>query len=154
MKFSENLNTKFLDRVIEKPREKTILKMDFGHLLIVNTENQEIKLVDNNKTTQLIISIKEKGLSLSINAFEINVNAAEELNFSSKRIKMNATEKIEIKTDGDLEFEIEKDCTAEIGGISQSNAKTQLIRASLGNVEVKANDDVRLDGERVLFNCE
>lgn len=154
MKSTENLKTNYLERVTEKSREKTILKMDFGNILIVNTEKQEIKLVDNNKTTQLIISVKEKGLSLAINAFEINIHATDELNFSSKTIKMSASEKIEIKTDGDLEFKIEKDCNSEIGGASQSNAKTQLIRANLGNVEMKANDDVRLDGERVLFNCD
>jgi hypothetical protein len=34
-----------------------------------------------------------------------------------------------------------------------SQARIQNITAVLGNVNVKANDDVRMNGERVRMNC-
>jgi hypothetical protein len=38
-------------------------------------------------------------------------------------------------------------------GDLKTEARIQEIRARLGNVNVSANDDVRIDGERVMVNC-
>ena len=36
----------------------------------------------------------------------------------------------------------------------QDNAMKSAVTADLGNVNVKANDDVRINGERVRVNCD
>jgi hypothetical protein len=154
MKSLEKLNGTFLDKLTERPDEKTLLKMDWGNFLVIDTERQEIKMIDKNKTTQLIISVRAEGLSLQVNANEININAVNQLNFCGREINIEASDIIRIKTNGDLIHEIRNDCTAIIGGTNNNKAQTQVITADLGNVEIKANDDVRLDGERVLFNCD
>jgi hypothetical protein len=41
----------------------------------------------------------------------------------------------------------------EIAGDLDSQARIQNITAVLGNVNVKANDDVRMNGERIKMNC-
>jgi hypothetical protein len=38
-------------------------------------------------------------------------------------------------------------------GDIHSEACSQKITAHLGNVDIKANDDVTLDGERIRMNC-
>jgi hypothetical protein len=45
------------------------------------------------------------------------------------------------------------DAGIQIAGSLESSARIQTIRAELGDVCLKANDDVRLIGERVLLNC-
>jgi len=45
------------------------------------------------------------------------------------------------------------DATMRIAGDLEISARVQTIRAELGNVELRANDDVRMIGERVLLNC-
>jgi hypothetical protein len=45
------------------------------------------------------------------------------------------------------------DVTLQTAGDLTSRARVQNIRADLGNVNLQANDDVRLNGERVLVNC-
>ena len=59
-----------------------------------------------------------------------------------------------IKTAGNLVIEAGKDCLTKIAGTNKSIARIQKLTASLGNVEIKANDDVKLDGESVKLNCE
>ncbi len=49
--------------------------------------------------------------------------------------------------------EVGGDCITNVDGINENHAKIQKITAELGNVELKANDDVRLNGERVKINC-
>lgn len=154
MKPLEKFGGAFSDRVIERQHEKTLLKMDWGNYLVLDKDRQEIKVMDKNKATQLIISIRPEGLSLQINATDININAVNQLNFYGKEVNIEASDSIRIKTNGDLIHEIGNDCTAEIGGTNNNKAQTHIITAELGNVEITANDDVRLDGERVLFNCD
>ena len=60
-----------------------------------------------------------------------------DLALSARRIDLNATEGMSLTTAGDL----------------KTTGRTQTIVADLGDVKLKANDDVRLNGERVLVNC-
>jgi hypothetical protein len=154
MKTLEKSGGAYSDSVTERQHEKTFLKMDWGNYLVLDKDRQEIKLIDKNNATQLTISIRSEGLSLQINANEININAVNRLNFYGKEVNIEASDAIRIKTDGDLIHEIGNDSTATIGGTNNNKAQSHMITAELGNVEIKANDDVRLDGERVLFNCE
>jgi hypothetical protein len=154
MKPLEKLGGTYSDSVIERQHEKTLLKMDWGNYLVLDKDRQEIKVIDKNNATQLIIKIRPEGLSLQINAVDININAVNQLNFYGKEVNIEASDAIRIKTHGDLVHEIGNNSTSTIGGTNNIKAQTQLITAELGNVEIKANDDVRLDGERVLFNCD
>jgi hypothetical protein len=154
MKTTENTGRPIAPRVTEKPREKTLLKMDWGNLLVLDREKQEIQLLDKNKTAQLTITVKPEGLSVQINAIELNINAVDQLNLSGKKVSLSASEELVIKSAGDLLHQIDGNCITDIGGTNSSRAKIQKMKAELGNVEIEANDDVRLDGERVLFNCD
>ena len=138
---------------VPQSQDKIILQLNWGNTLVVNSDKQEIKLLDDNQVTQMTIGIKQKGLSLTINAITINVNAIEELNLTSKKINLTASEQIEIKSDGDILYEIGNNSITEVGGTNINKADSHKITAAIGNVEIKANDDVRLDGERVKLNC-
>ena len=45
------------------------------------------------------------------------------------------------------------DATVEAAGDLETFARAQHHTANLGNVNIRANDDVRLNGERVRMNC-
>ena len=60
-----------------------------------------------------------------------------DLALSARRIDLNASEGMSLTTAGDL----------------KTTGRSQTIVADLGDVKVKANDDVRFNGERVLVNC-
>lgn len=144
-----------------KLREKKIhmqgisaIEFESGSSLIVDHENGELKILNKNKVIQLVISVRNDELILNLNAVKLNINASDELNFTGRKINIDATEQINIKTAGNMIQEITKDSLMEVGGTNKMIAQIQKITANLGNVELKANDDVRLDGERVKLNCD
>lgn len=133
---------------------KSVIRFSSGNSLLIDKIKNEIKLINNEDVIQLTIRINSEGLSVNINAKELTINASESLNLSSKKISLNATEQINIKTGGNLVQEVKKDFLSEVGGTNKLIAQVQKIIATLGNAEIKANDDVRLDGERVKLNCD
>jgi hypothetical protein len=142
------------DFFLEKqPDEVSLIKLKAGNILSINHVHDEIKFISRNKVLQLIVRIQDDGLRVDINASQLNINTSDELNLTSKKITLEATEQLNIKTGGNLVTEVEKDFLTEVKGTNKSIAQVQKLTANLGNVEIKANDDVRLDGESVKLNC-
>lgn len=131
-----------------------IIRFSLGNSLMIDKTNNEISLLNNNDEIQLSIKITSEGLIVNLNAGKLNIHANEELNLVSKKINIEASQQLKLKSGGNLIQQVEKDLLSEVGGTNKQIAKVQKIIASLGNVEVKANDYVKLDGESVLLNCE
>lgn len=125
-----------------------------GVTLAIDPTKEELTLTDENKSTLLVISISDKGLILNLKALQLNIQAFDQLNLAGRQINIEASEQLSLKSRGNMQQTIENDLQIEAGGNLSSRAKVQKIEATLGNAEIKANDDVRLDGERVKLNCD
>lgn len=130
------------------------IQFSTGNILQINQSSNQIKLLNNKGELQLEITMNPKGLVVNLNAAELNINASEELNMSAKKVNINASEQINIKTKGNLVQQIDKDLLTEVGGTNKQIAQVQKITATLGGVNIKANDNITLQGEQVLLNCE
>jgi DNA/RNA endonuclease YhcR with UshA esterase domain len=75
----------------------------------------------------------------------LTIEAGESLELAGRRVSIRGAEGVSIESGGDATVEVAGDLTA--------TARIQNLRARLGNVNVKANDDVRLRGERIRLNC-
>jgi hypothetical protein len=62
-------------------------------------------------------------------------------------------DKVTIRGREELRLESGGEAHITVTGDLHSEARIQTIRATLGNVNLKANDDVKLRGERILLNC-
>ena len=147
-------NTKNTEVNTIEDESSSRIKLSYGNSIIVDKKNNEVFILTGTNEIQLCIQSTKDGLIVNLNADKLQIQATEEINFRSKKISMEATEQIKIKSQGNLISEVAKDALTEIGGINKSIAKIQKITANLGNVEIKANDYVKLDGESVLLNCE
>lgn len=67
------------------------------------------------------------------------------LGIEADRIALHGRAGVALSSGGDL--------TVEAAGDIRTLGRSQEIVADLGDVQVKANDDVRLNGERVRCNC-
>lgn len=132
----------------------SIIKFSFGTSMIIDRINNEVSLLNNTNELQLSIKVTSEGLMVIVNAAKLSIEATEELNLVSKKINIEASQQLKLKSDGNLIEQVKKDLLSEVGGTNKQIAKVQKIKASLGNVEIKANDYVKLDGESVLLNCE
>jgi uncharacterized protein (DUF2345 family) len=64
-----------------------------------------------------------------------------------------SADSIAIRARQDLQLSAGGDAQVTVSGDLEVAAQAQTFRASAGDVQVKANDDVKLNGERVLLNC-
>ena len=144
------IREKYTNLNIEQP----VIKFATGNTLIIDKESGELKLMSREDVLQLTIHIKGDGLTLDINATQLNITAAEELNLSSKKINIDGSELVKIKSGGNLVTEVKKDSLTEVAGSNKNIAQVHKIAATLGNVDIKANDHIRLNGESVLLNCD
>lgn len=130
------------------------IRLAGGNKLTIDDQNGELRLKNKNNELQLTILIRSDGLVVNVNATQLNVNATEQLTLSSKKINIEAAEQLNLSSSGNFVQQVDKDALTEVGGANKSIALVQKITATLGNIELKANDDVKLDGERVRLNCD
>lgn len=149
--FKETIDT------LEIPEDEkgiTAVNLMSNHTLIIDNNSNELKLVNNKNILKLTIRFQGDKMEVDIHADKLNLVTAEEINLNSKKITVNASDQLTLRSAGHFVQEVQKDALTEIGGINKLIAQVQKITANLGNVEIKANDDVKLDGESIKLNCE
>lgn len=134
--------------------EELEIKFATGYTLNTNKELGEINITNSKNEILLTILITAAGISINAKANQLNVKASDQLNLQSKKINIDASELLILKSGGNFVQEIDKDALTEIRGNNKHLAKTQKIVATTGNIEIKANDNIKLQGEQVLLNCE
>jgi hypothetical protein len=93
----------------------------------------------------LSIEITEKGPILRFEGAALRLEVGGDLSISADRLALNARSELALTTQGELRITAQGDLVSE--------ARIQTIKAQLGDVNIKANDDVRVNGERVMVNC-
>lgn len=116
-----------------------------GYSIEIDKYSNQLKVFNQGEKICLHIILTEKGPVLNFESANIRLKSKENLMIESGSIHLKAEKKITIECKGDYTENVEGDITSE--------ARIQKITARLGNVNIKANDDVRLDGERVKLNC-
>ncbi|MCY0991937.1 hypothetical protein OV203_32670 [Nannocystis sp. ILAH1] len=104
-----------------------------------------LELFGRDGKVVLAIEVRETGPVLRFEGAGLTLKAAGELVLDAKKLTLRSEEALSLSTGGDLEL--------IAAGDLRSTARVQTITAELGDVRVEANDDVRIDGERVLVNC-
>jgi hypothetical protein len=98
-----------------------------------------------NATGKTLVSIRvtKEGAEL---IFEdgLQMRTQGNLTLDGERVTFRAREELRLESEGEVNISAKGDLNTE--------GRIQNIRAKLGNVNVKANDDVRLRAERILLN--
>ncbi len=104
-----------------------------------------LELVAHDGKILLSIEISERGPVLRFDGPALTIRARAAPARDAQNLPLRPEISLTLTPGGDLEFSAPPDL--------RSTARQQKITAELGDVRVEANDDVRLDGERVLVNC-
>lgn len=117
-----------------------------GQRLLVERGAQEdlLTLVSSSGDIVFSVRITPSGPVLRFES-GLRIEASGALEFSGKSLELSGEEGVNIRSGGDA--------TIHAVGDLSSTARIQNLTARLGNVNLKANDDVRLIGERVRLNC-
>ncbi|MBZ5592584.1 MAG: hypothetical protein LAP39_10140 [Acidobacteriia bacterium] len=94
---------------------------------------------------KLTIHVTPSGPVLHIDGDGLEIRCSGALAINAQHLILHGREGLELSTAGDAAVRCQGDLHVE--------ARAQTLIADLGDVKVRANDDVILDGERIRMNC-
>lgn len=117
------------------------------HELVVERagEGNVLSLLGRDGQVCLAIEITEAGPVLRFEGANLKLRVGGDLLIEADRLALQGRSEVTLHSGGDLRMQADRNLT--------SQARVQTIQADLGDVNVKANDDVKLRGERVRVNC-
>ncbi len=125
---------------------KTVALVAKQKLVIENHQlSNVLNIVGSDGNLSLSIQITTAGPVLKIGGGTLTIQAEGNLAIDAERVSIHSRKDMALTTDGNIHIEAEGDL--------YSKARGQMITADLGDIDIKANDDVKLDGERIRLNC-
>ncbi len=117
-----------------------------GHALNIerSIENNVLRIVRPDGAVSISITITAQGVTMSLAGADLLLETTGALAVRADTLSLHGERGVSVTTGGDMTTRAEGNVTTE--GFSQR------IQARRGDIEVKANDDVFLDGERVRLN--
>jgi hypothetical protein len=94
----------------------------------------------------LTVSVGAEGVCVRVSGASVIIEAAELLKLEAKKLVLSALQELVVASGGAAAVTIAGDLSVV--------AAAQHLVATEGEVRVDANDDIRLEGERVMMNCE
>jgi len=104
-----------------------------------------LHLVGPDGNTTLKVHIGPEGTKIELGAASLAVRVEGDLAIDAGRISLHGREGFSISTGGDLTVRADANIFAK--------AIEQKFVATRGDVTLYANDDVKIDGERIRMNC-
>jgi len=140
----------------QDPAKGGQLELPSGRRLEVHLgadQQESIALKTREGALELKIRITDEGPVLELDAASMVLKTSGDMSFRCKRLALEAEESIALRSGGDLEQDIGGGYRCQVGQDMEMSTQAGSITARRGDLEVKANDDLALDGGRVMLNC-
>jgi len=130
----------------DEPKDQ-IVELTGRHRLLVERDpgGDIVRFLNPSGTVTLSVSLTENGAVLRFEGASLVLQAAGNLAIEAEQLRLHGRTGVSLSTGGDLSLQATGDLHSE--------ARIQNVTATLGDVNVRANDDVKLSGERVRVNC-
>jgi uncharacterized protein (DUF2345 family) len=127
--------------------QETALQLAHDQRLTIEPQGEDtlLRLSGADGVVTVSIAVTARGPVISIEGADLVVQAKGVLALGAEDISIRARRSLALSSEQDLVVSARQDLI--------TTGAVQTIRATVGDVQVKANDDVRLDGERVRVNC-
>jgi uncharacterized protein (DUF2345 family) len=119
-----------------------------GQRLVVEhgANGDVVHIVAGDGRLAMRIRVTPAGALLELEGVDLKIHTAGDLSIEADRLALHGRSGVAVTTGGDA--------LLYAAGDMHSRARIQNIKADLGNVNVTANDDVSINGERVRVNCD
>ncbi|MBK9259040.1 MAG: hypothetical protein IPM54_04320 [Polyangiaceae bacterium] len=102
---------------------------------------------------ELQICMTEKGPLLRFKAADVELEATRDVKVKCEEFHVHAEKQIVQESGGDLRQRIGGQADVKVRGRMTLAARETRLQAKRGNVQIEANDDVEVLGERIKLNC-
>jgi hypothetical protein len=102
---------------------------------------------------ELQICMTEKGPLLRFRAADVELEATRDVKVHCEEFHVKAEKNIVQESGGDLRQRIGGQADVKVRGRMTLAARETRVQAKRGNVQIEANDDVEVLGERIKLNC-
>jgi hypothetical protein len=115
--------------------------------LVVESSSAEniLHVIGRDGFVKLALHVTPDGPVVKFEGAGILIQSTGTLAIDAQSVVIRGREGVALVSGGNAEVRVAGDLTCE--------ARVQSLTATLGNVNIKANDDVKLNGERVMMNC-
>jgi hypothetical protein len=127
----------------------TSLELAGAHQIVLTPGSglDELKILSLRTGQALLtLSVSADGVSVLVSGASVTIEATEMLKLEAKKLVLSALQELVVESGGAASL--------NIAGHLAITAAVQTITATEGNVRLEANDDVVIEGERVMMNCE
>ena len=104
-----------------------------------------LELTGADGTLSLLLRVGPEGTRIELGAASLAMRVAGEMSIDAEEISLNGRKGISLTTGGAM--------TLKAGAVLKAEGESMTLSATLGDVMVYANDDVKVDGERIRMNC-
>lgn len=104
-----------------------------------------VRIRTSSGVPAVTLVIREGEIELRLETGSVALRAEGDLALEARSIRFHGREGVNLSSGGDVHVSAE--------GTLVQEAARQRIRAHRGDVDVRANDDVKIDGERIRMNC-
>lgn len=127
--------------------EREDLALAGDHRLVVLRGGTEdvLRVEGEDGRLHVEVVVTESGARLELGGADVRIRSSGDLSLDAERVSITGRERVTVRSEGDLDL--------EVAGVLRSEAHAQRLIARRGDTTIYANDDVRLDGERIRMNC-
>jgi len=132
---------------MHEQENKQVIGLVENQKLVIESHliHNDLNIIGPDGSVTLTVHVSKNGPVVQIDAGRLAIDVKGDLKINAGRITINGQEEIALSTAGNIRI--------DAAGDLSSSARAQSVEAKLGNVDIKANDDVTFDGERIKMNC-
>lgn len=140
----------------EEPASEDTWTLASGRTLTVQSTDEgddEIRISGCGGTVELHVVLTPRGPVLKFESAAMKLESAGKIEVDCDRLHLRSKRGIVQETGGDLIQHAGGNAELAVRGDSSTVARSVELTSRRGDVRLRANDDVKLNGERVRLNC-
>ncbi len=139
------METKHDNVLTEHGADRVEIVVDHGRVVSINSGRNVLTISNPEGGTELTVTMSPSGPVVSLLSGTLRLEALETLTIAARDIHLETARNFVEYVGGNKQTTVQ--------GEHATEADSQTVKARRGDVFIYANDDVRLDGERIRNNC-
>ena len=132
------------------------IKLSWGRQLQLDSHDplgDRITLYNPEGKIELQIVLSEKGPILQFQTADLHIHSIGRIQLECEDFQIHAHHEIKQISEGNFHQQVAGNTSVEVKGDFQTEARMCSLTATRGNINLNANDDIKMKSERILLNC-